>query len=91
MRRIWSRIVEEATLLFKFWSVRVAALGGLIVAYLMSDPTLLPRLVNYVPQEYRPLMSIFIGFVAFALPTIARRLPQPKLKKDIEDANIQRP
>lgn len=91
MKRIWLRIVEEARMLFKFWSVQVAALGGLVVAYLMSDPTLLPRLVSYVPVEYRPLMSVLIGFVAFALPTLARRLPQPKLKKDNDDANIQRP
>jgi hypothetical protein len=29
-----------------------------------------------LPEEWRPLASILCGFVAFALPTIARWLPQ---------------
>lgn len=65
--------------LFKFWSVRMAALAGLVVAYFMSDPTLLPRLVAVVPPEWRPFAAGLAGFIAFALPTIARGLPQPKL------------
>lgn len=65
--------------LFKFWSVQLAALAGLIVAYLMSDPTLLPRLVALVPAEWRPFAAAVAGFAAFALPTLARGLPQPKL------------
>jgi hypothetical protein len=51
--------------------------AGLIVAWLMSDPTLLPRMVAYVPEPWRPVASVLVGFTAFALPTIARRLPQP--------------
>ncbi|MCW1985608.1 UNVERIFIED_ORG: hypothetical protein M2348_001340 [Sphingomonas sp. R1F5B] len=70
--------------LWRLWSVRLAALAGLIVAYLMSDPTLLPRLVAYVPPEWRPVTSVLVGFAAFALPTIARRLPQPPKPGDEE-------
>lgn len=70
-------LLAEWRTLQRLWSVRLAALAGLIVAWLMSDPTLLPRVVAYVPEEWRPVASVLVGFAAFALPTIARRLPQP--------------
>lgn len=69
-------IREEAASLWRLWSVKLAALGGLVVAYMVSDPTLLPRIVAAVPAEYRPLAGIVAGFLAFALPTLARRAPQ---------------
>lgn len=81
MRDFISMIMGECRSLFKFWSVQLAALGGLVVAYFMSDPTLLPRMVALVPAEYRPVAAALVGFVAFALPTLARRLPQPNLPK----------
>lgn len=74
-----TKILKRCRKLFKFWSVQLAALAGLVVAYFMSDPTLLPRLVALVPAEWRPFAAAFAGFVAFALPTLARGLPQPKL------------
>jgi hypothetical protein len=74
--------IAEIRPLWRLWSVKLAALGGLIVAYLMSDPTLLPRVVAYVPEGWRPLASLGVGFVAFALPTIARWLPQPPKSGD---------
>jgi hypothetical protein len=70
-------LLAEARALQRLWSVRLAALAGLVVAWLMSDPTLLPRVVAYVPEPWRPVASVLVGFAAFALPTIARRLPQP--------------
>jgi hypothetical protein len=70
-------LLAELRALQRLWSVRLAALAGLIVAWLMSDPTLLPRMVAYVPEPWRPVASVLVGFTAFALPTIARRLPQP--------------
>lgn len=77
-----NNLMAELRSLWRLWSVKLAALGGLIVAYLMSDPTLLPRLVAAVPPEWRPVASILAGFAAFALPTIARRLPQPPRSGD---------
>lgn len=74
-------IIKELRALSRFWSVQLAALAGLVVAYFMSDPTLLPRLVALVPAEYRPAAAVAIGFITFALPVVARRLPQPNLPK----------
>lgn len=81
MKNIMTKLLGECRELFRFWSVQLAALGGLVVAYFMSDPTLLPRMVALVPEEYRPVAAALVGFVAFALPTLARRLPQPNLPK----------
>lgn len=81
MKNLFARLSDEARTLWRFWSVKLAAVAGLVVAYLISDPTLLPRMVAHVPEEYRPLASVLIGFIAFLLPTIARRLPQPRLDR----------
>ncbi len=70
-------LASELRTLWRYWSVKLAALAGLVVAYLISDPTLLPRIVAHVPEGWRPVASVLVGFLAFALPTIARRLPQP--------------
>jgi hypothetical protein len=79
------RIRREARILWAFWSVRLAALAGMIAAYVVADPTVLTALVVYVPDSWRPLAAAGVGFFVFALPTLARRLPQPKLNQKPED------
>jgi hypothetical protein len=68
-------LLAELRVLQRYWCVRLAALAGFLVAWLVSDPTV-PRLTAMLPEGWRPLASILCGFVAFALPTIARWLPQ---------------
>lgn len=86
MKQIVQHFRQHFREMLQFWSVRLAALAGLVVAYLMSDPTLLPRLVALVPEPWRPVAAVLTGFAAFALPTIARGLPQPKLDAQREAA-----
>lgn len=74
--------IAELRALWRYWSVKLAAVAGLFVAYLIADPTALPAMVAHVPEGWRPLASVLVGFAAFALPTIARRLPQPP-KNDV--------
>lgn len=71
------RLLTELRTLQRYWSVRLAALAALLAAWLVSDPTVLPRLVDTLPEAWRPVASILVGFATFALPTIARWLPQP--------------
>lgn len=70
-------LLDEIRTLWRFYSVRLAAVAGLLVAWLVADPTILLQLVDQVPDGWRPVASLAIGFVTFALPTLARRLPQP--------------
>lgn len=69
-------MIAELRALWRYWSVKLAAVAGVLVAWLISDPTLLPAMVAYVPEGWRPVASVLVGFAAFALPTLARRLPQ---------------
>ena len=73
-------IKQEAAQLWRLWSVKLAAVAGLVVAYVMSDPMVLQGIVAAVPEQWRPLASIMAGFATFAAATLARRVPQkPKL------------
>jgi hypothetical protein len=76
-----ARIKQEARLLWAFWSVRLAAVAGMAAAYIVSDPGAITGLLVYVPEGVRPAIAPIIGFLVFALPTLARRLPQPKLHR----------
>lgn len=72
--------------LFKLWSVKLAMAAGVLVTlignYIVQDPTVVPRLVALVPEPYAKLAVIVGGFAAFAVPTLLRGLPQPKLRED---------
>lgn len=72
-----ARLLAELRMLQRYWSVRLAILAALVAAWLVNDPTVLPRLVDALPEDWRPVASILVGFATFALPTIARWLPQP--------------
>lgn len=73
------RLLARLRALHRYWSVRLSVLAGLLAGWLMSDPSILPRLVHVVPPEWRPLVALAAGFATYALPTLARALPQRKL------------
>ena len=78
---IWQRIRAEAAMLWAFWSVRLAAAAGMVAAYLVADPTALSSLLVYVPDNWRPAAGVIAGLIVFMLPTLARRMPQAKLRR----------
>lgn len=69
-------LVDDARACWRWWSVRMAALAGVVVGALVAQPQLLTGLVAYVPDEWRPLASALAGVITFAAPTIARLLQQ---------------
>lgn len=75
MRELWKR-----------WSVKFAAAMGMFVtlagSYVVQDPTVVPRIVAFVPEGWRPVAVILGGFLTFAIPTLIRAAPQPKLRQD---------
>jgi len=68
--------------LWRLWSIKLAALAGLGIAWLTSNPTILPQVVAYVPERWRPLAALAAGFAGFALPTYARWKKQPSKLED---------
>jgi len=63
--------------LWRLWSIKLAALAGVLIAWLTSDPTVLPQLVAYVPDRWRPLAALVSGFLGFAIPAYVRWKKQP--------------
>lgn len=81
-------LIEECRQWWKLWSVRLAAIAGVIAAVLSASPGLLTWLVNeYFPAgPLRIVVSAVIGVVVFVIPTLARLAQQPKLKEKTDDA-----
>lgn len=61
---------------WKLWSVRLAALAGVVAAYFAAYPGELQKLVSMVPEGYRPLASMAIGLFVFATATGSRLVKQ---------------
>lgn len=64
---------------WKFWSVRLAMVAGLAAGYLAAYPDELKTLIAYVPEKWRPLVSMAIGLFVFASATGSRLVVQKKL------------
>jgi hypothetical protein len=69
-------LVDDARQAWRWWSVRLAALAGIVAGALVAQPQLLTGLVAYVPEPWRPVASALAGIAVFAAPTIARLLQQ---------------
>ncbi len=70
------KLIEEARQFWRWWSVRLAALAGIVAGYFTAYPAQLQGLLAYVPERWRPVASIAVGLVVFALPTLARVIKQ---------------
>lgn len=80
------KLVEEARQFWKLWSVRLAAVAGIVAGVLSANPGLLLGLITYFPAGMiRNLAAAAIGVLVFAVPTIVRLMQQPaKGKPDAE-------
>lgn len=66
---------------WRLWSVRLAAFAGAVSTVLTAEPTILLGLINGLPQgPVRWAVAGSVGFLVFAVPTILRLMPQPKLE-----------
>ena len=75
---------------WRFWSVRLAALAGLVGAYIVAYPDELRKLADLVPEPYRPVAGAVAGFVIFSTATATRLKAQPKLTCPPEDEGAGR-
>jgi hypothetical protein len=60
--------IDDINQAWRFASVRLAVIAGLIAAWAASDPAGFAALVEMLPVWARPL----VGFAVFALATMAR-------------------
>lgn len=81
-------LIAECKLWWKLWSVRLAAVAGVVAAVISAAPGILEWLVNeFLPDgPWRVVTSVAVGLFVFVIPTIARLMPQKKLHKDTTDA-----
>ena len=72
------KFIEDWTQqLFKAWSIRLAALAGLVAAYLAANPDQTQALLALLPDgPARVLASAGIGIFVFSLATGARLAKQ---------------
>ncbi len=71
-------LIDEAREWWRLWSVRLAALAGIVAAYLAANPDQSQALLAVLPEgPLRTLASIGIGVFVFALATGARLAKQP--------------
>ncbi|SMD05630.1 hypothetical protein [Novosphingobium sp. B1] len=69
-------IEDWAEKVWKLWSVRLAAIAGIVAGYFAAYPSELQKLVEMVPEAYRPVASILIGVFVFTTATGSRLVKQ---------------
>ena len=72
------KLIEEARQFWRLWSVRLAAVAGMLAGYMTAFPEQVQQLFDYVPEQWRPIASVATGLAVFALPTWLRLMAQPK-------------
>ena len=72
-------LIDNAGSWWKLWSVRLAALAGVVAAYLAANPDQTQALLDVLPDgPLRVLASIGIGVFVFGLATGTRLVKQPE-------------
>lgn len=78
-------LIDDCKKWWKLWSIRLNALGLLILGYIQFDPVGALSVWNMMPgpvQAYIPRGAITVlGMALFALSMLARLVHQPKLEK----------
>lgn len=72
-------LIDNAGQWWRMWSVRLAALAGVVAAYLAANPDQTQSLLDVLPDgPLRVLASIGIGVFVFGLATGTRLVKQPE-------------
>lgn len=81
------QFVEAAKVWWKLWSIRLGALGSIVVSVLVMFPdkalemwAIMPeQFKSFIPPEYMPLAGVII----YVIGMFARFVKQHKLDKDL--------
>jgi len=83
----WVRdhLVPGARQAWRWWSMRLNALGLAILAWVQFDPVSVLAVWNMMPGQVREVVPIHaltgLAFIFFALAMLARVVKQPKLEQ----------
>lgn len=69
---------------FRRFSTWLAALNGLFVAYVFSQPILVVGLLGFAPDGWLIPLAALLGFLAFGLPVLVAHTAQPKMAAKVE-------
>lgn len=76
-------LIDECGNWWKLWSVKLAALAGALVSYLVAFPDQREALLSLIPDgPWRGVAAFLIGFAIFAVPTMTRLAKQPTKDAD---------
>lgn len=79
-----NHLIPEARLWWRFWSIRMNALGLAILAWVQFDPVSVLAVWNMMPRQVQGIVPEHalsaLALVFFALAMLARIVRQPKLE-----------
>lgn len=84
------KFIEEVRQAWKMWSIRLAAVAGIVAGIIAANQSIALGLVYFLPDGiWRVIAGIAIGLVVFVIPTITRLVKQRKLEKTDVSATEQ--
>ena len=66
------------------FSTWLAAINGIFVGYVFSQPVLVVGLIGFAPTEWAMPLAFGPGFLAVALPVLVAHVAQPKMRAKVE-------
>lgn len=79
------KLIAHWRLWWRRASTWLAALNGLFVAYVFSQPVLVIGLLGFAPGEWLVPLAILAALLAFGLPVLVAQISQPKLAAKIKE------
>ena len=84
------KLIPHWRAMWRAWSVRLNAIGVLILGWFTFDPVSLLAVWNMMPAPVRDLIPAqllsLVGLLLFALSLLARVVRQPKMEEKIDAA-----
>jgi len=71
-----ARLIDDARYWWRMWSLRLAAIGSIIISYVLASPDILLRTMNDLPPDLRGYFPPVAGFMLFGLVTTVRLYKQ---------------
>ena len=84
------KLIAHWRLWWRRASTWMAALNGLFVAYVFSQPVLVVGLIGFAPGEWIVPIAVVAALLAFGLPVLVAQIKQPKLAEKRKEIDGER-